>query len=178
MTRKRIRFPFRIRQVIAMLRKGVTSAIVMLTLAIMVGIMGMVAVTLHLNPTTSPKGRGFELATKTALYVDALSSVDAGQAVLDMGIYKYDVEMCYSSYWTIIKENIVSKFRDAYMKDFGYYVSVVPYDDQGKRLDDDATAYMVRSYSRERGCKKALKGVSKLCIKKEAGKALAEVVGC
>jgi len=151
----------------------------MVMLAIIIGLIAVTAITIRLSPISSAKARGFEIATTTALYLDSLLLSEEGSVIMDAGSHKYDIEVCYvDSTWTVIKEKVLSLFMNTYEKEKGFYVVVVPYDDSGERIEDDWSAFIIKSYGKGSGCKAKLKEVSKFCINKDADSKLAEVKTC
>ena len=156
----------------------ITGIYVLLTVVVLIVLIAVAAVYMNMNPLNTPKGMGFELATKIAMYTDALSYVDKGEAIIEAGSNRFDIQLCnMDSTWTVIKESVVNIFRDAYRTRKGFYVTVVPYDKDGKKLDDSATAFIIRSYVNVDGCAATLIQATKVCIKKEPGR-LAEVSKC
>lgn len=166
-------------RVIALKFKAATDVFILLTLVVIVGIVGVTAVYYHVNPINSPKGRSLELATKVAMYTNSLSTLDSGSVKIDTGDNYYDIEMCHlDSKWNIFKQKILSLFREAYKDKEGYYVTVVPYDDEGERLEEQWAAFIVKSYSQEKSCHGNFEKVNGICITKSKDSELAEVKAC
>gem|GEM_PF-3125321 len=160
-------------------RLGETDTFVLVMLAFIIGMVAVAAIYMRIDPSDDPKARSLELAANIALHVDSLTASESGSAELYMGEHKYDIEMCnIDSSWTVLGQKLLSIVKDAYVTEKGYYVVVVPYNEEGKRIDDSWTAHKIISYHGRSGCGAALRNVNGVCINKEPDIALAEVAEC
>jgi len=162
--------------------KADISGYVYLAFVVMVGVLAIVLTFKNMDPLQSPESRSLELATKIALYLDSLSTVEEGSVILETGNYKYYIEVQKKgSTWRSIAKDFLPKFIDKYIDKKGFYVAITPILENGISNEEkkgESAAFIINSYNFESNYHKLFESEKRICLVKDKDNIIAEVNEC
>jgi len=141
---------------------------------VILGIILLVFVIRMLNPAGSSEFHALKKASSIAFYIDSLSTVDKGFAVVELdGNFSVELEIVDDNLFETAYKNALFFIN---FKEEGYYVKVTP---QKAGSEGKASSVFILTYPKEDEALKRDFGIQKtICIKKEQEKRLAEVFAC